>query len=191
MEPKKNRLRPKAHIDELCYPFIYEDSLLCDYEIQTDQLTRLLGWVLSDLRKLQGQYPNTELLEGLEEHLNWIQPCCYHLNGSLRGKLALTEADHGKLLGYYREMKIVVKDRISGFVLPGGPAPVGQLNQCSSLAKKAIRLMVRLHNDEGLEVPEILPKFANLLCNYFFVATLVINKVTGFEETPFISKSYK
>jgi cob(I)alamin adenosyltransferase len=145
---------------------------------------------LSDLRELQGRYPNTELLVSLEEHLKWIQPCCYHLNGSIRGKLAIFEEDHQQLLEYYRVMKAAVKDRISGFVLPGGSDPVGQLNQCSSLAKKAIRLMVQLHNDEGIEVPEILPKFANLLCNYFFVATLVINKVTGFEETPFVSKSY-
>ena len=50
--------------------------------------------------------------------------------------------------------------------------------------------MVIIHNTENKEVAEILPKFANLLCNYFFTATILINKVTGFKETPFISKSY-
>lgn len=51
--------------------------------------------------------------------------------------------------------------------------------------------MVKIHNEEQKEVPEILPKFANVLCNYFFTATILINKVTGFKETPFKSKSYK
>ena len=51
--------------------------------------------------------------------------------------------------------------------------------------------MVRIYNEEEKDVPEILPKFSNVLCNYFFVATILINKVTGRKEIPFKSKSYK
>ena len=59
------------------------------------------------------------------------------------------------------------------------------------MSKQAIRLMVLIHNKEQKEVPEILPKFANVLCNYFFAATILINQITGFKETHFVSKSYK
>lgn len=184
------KLHPKSNIDELCYPFMYEASSLCDYEIETDQLTRMVAWAIDELSILKLEFPNSKDLENLEKQLHWVLPLCYHLNGSIRGKLAITENDHQQLLDFYRNMKIVVEDVISGFVLPGGKSPVGILNQCSSISKKAIRLMVIIHNTENKEVAEILPKFANLLCNYFFTATILINKVTGFKETPFISKSY-
>ena len=184
------KLRPKSNIDELCYPFMYEESSLCDYEIETDQLTRMVGWAIDELSVLKLEYPNNEELNRLEKELNWLLPLCYHLNGSIRGKLAITENDHQQLLDYYRKMKLLVEDSISGFVLPGGKSPVGILNQCSSISKKAIRLMVIIHNNENKEVADILPKFANLLCNYFFTATILINKITGFKEIPFITKSY-
>ena len=105
--------------------------------------------------------------------------------------LAITEEDHQQLLENYRNFKKLTEKSISGFVLPGGISPVGVLNKCSSMCKQAIRLMVKIHNEEQKEVAEILPKFANLLCNYFFTSTVLINQVTGFKETPFISKSYK
>jgi cob(I)alamin adenosyltransferase len=185
------KLHPKSTIDELCYPYIYEDSLLCDYEILTDDLTRSVGWAIAELTNLQLSYPNNKDLIALKDELNWLLPLCYHLNGSIRGKLAITEEDHQQLLKFYRQTADKTKTSISGFVLPGGVSPVGILNKCSSTSKQAIRLMVKIHNNEQINVPEILPKFTNVLCNYFFTATILINQVTGFKETPFISKSYK
>lgn len=184
------KLKPKSTIDEICYPFIYEDSILCDYEILTDELTRMVGWVIAELELLQSQFPNHESLETLKKELIWIQPLCYHLNGSIRGKLAISQEDYDQLLSSYQTLKEQVTDRISGFVLPRGISPIGILNKCCSQCKKSIRLMVRIHNEGIEEVPEILPKFANVLCNYFFTATLVINKTTGHQEIPFESKSY-
>lgn len=186
-----NKLRPKSTIDELCYPYIYEESTLCDYEILTDDLTRMVGWAINDLGLLRKQYPKNKHLKKLEVDLNWVLPLCFHLNGSIRGKLAITNENHQQLLENYRTLKEITKVSISGFVLPGGESPVGILNKCSSICKKAIRLMVIIHNREQKEVADILPKFTNLLCNYFFTSTVLINQVTGFKETPFISKSYK
>ncbi len=185
------KLHPKSTIDELCYPFIYEDSLVCDYEILTDDLTRMLGWAINDLNILKLDYPDNNNLKLLKNELNWLLPLCYHLNGSIRGTLAITEEDHLKLLKNYKNIKTITQKSISGFVLPGGVSPVGILNKCSSMSKQVIRLMVKIHNEEHKEIPDILPKFANLLCNYFFVATILINQVTGYKEIPFKSKSYK
>ena len=184
------KLHPKSTLDELCYPFIYEDSYKCDYEILTDELTRMVGWAIDELGNLRLRYSKSYELKTLETELNWILPLCYHLNGSIRGKLAIEESDHQQLLKIYTRIKTVTKESISSFVLPGGCSPVGILNQCSSLSKKAIRLMVKINNEEAKEVPHILPKFANVLCNYFFAATILINQETGFKETPFKSKSY-
>lgn len=185
------KLRPKSTIDELCYPYIYEESLLCDYEILTDDLTRMVGWAINDLTILRKEYLKNVDLKKLEEELNWLLPLCFHLNGSIRGRLAITNEDHQQLLKNYRDIKKVTEKSISGFVLPGGVSPVGILNKCSSMCKQVIRLMVKINNEEQKEIAEILPKFANSLCNYFFTATLLINQVTSFKETPFISKSYK
>ena len=185
------KLHPKSTLDELCYPFIYEESLLCDYEILTDDLTRMVGWAINDLQILQQTYPKNKDLLNLESELKWILPLCFHLNGSIRGNLAITSEDHEQLLQFYRNTKAKTKHSINGFVLPGGVSPVGILNKCSSMCKQAIRVMVLIHNKEQKVVHEILPKFANVLCNYFFATTILINQLTDFKESPFVSKSYK
>lgn len=185
------KLHPKSTLDELCYPFIYEDSLLCDYEILTDDLARMVGWAINDLKNLIKDFPESNDLKNLEIELNWLLEICYHLNGSIRGKLAIFDEDYKQLLDYYKATKDKTKSAINGFVLPGGVSPVGILNKCSSMSKQTIRLMILINNKEQKEVPEILPKFANVLCNYFFTSTILINQVTGFKETPFVSKSYK
>ncbi|POF60957.1 cobalamin adenosyltransferase, partial [Vibrio vulnificus] len=40
-------------LDELCYPFIYEDSPVCDFEIRADELCSRVGLLLTmDLPEL-------------------------------------------------------------------------------------------------------------------------------------------
>ena len=176
------KLKKSKNIDELCYPFIYEHSFLCDYEIHTDAMCRQIGGLIAAMP------PDCEDLRAELEH---IQPMVYHLNGSIRGKCAVSEQDLGWLLNSYRAHKANTKDCLSGFVLPRGDPPVAQLNAASSDAKKAIRLMVRLHQEEGREIPDVLHRFCNLLCNYFFILTILINKRRGLNEIPFDSESYR
>ena len=59
------------NIDEVCYPYIYESSLKCDYEIHTDAMCRQLGGILSLI-------PNA--LPDLKQELEQLQPMIYHLN---------------------------------------------------------------------------------------------------------------
>lgn len=170
------------NIDEVCYPFMYEKSLKCDFEILTDELCRQIGGILAAMP--------AEFLELVAE-LETLQPMIYHLNGSIRGKCALTD-EH---LTWLRECYVAHRDAsaecIAGFVLPRGSVPVAQLNSASSAAKKAIRLMVRLHDEEGIEIPDVLHHFCNVLCNYLFTLTIVINNARGEKEIPFISESYR
>ena len=173
--------RHSSNRDEVCYPYMYEASGLCDYEILTDDLCRQVGGILAVL---------PQRLESLRAELEQLQPMLYHLNGSVRGRCAVSDEDHEWLLACYRAHKEATADCLEGFVLPRGPVPVPQLNRASSDAKRVLRLLLRLQVEESIEVPELLFRFGNLLCNYFFVLTLVANKAHGHSEVPFVSRSY-
>lgn len=175
-------LKRSNNIDEVCYPFIYEQSLKCDFEILTDELCRQIGGIIA---YMPDEFP--ELIKELEI----LQPMIYHLNGSIRGKCALQEDDLAWLRDCYARHAKTCSDGISGFVLPRGSEPVPQLNSASSTAKKAIRLMVRMHAEEAIEIPETLHRFCNVLCNYLFTLTIVINRARKEKEIPFESASYR
>ncbi len=173
-------IKSSRDLDELCYPFIHETSSLCDFEVVTDELCTLIGMALSE---------TPVDMPDLAADLDRLQPLAFHLNGSIRGRLAIEESDLDWLRARLHHYRDEVADRLQGFVLPRGSAPVPQLHQARSTAKKAIRALVRV-DQEGKEVPAILPRFCNLVCNFFFMLTLVINKRRGLTEAPFVSKSY-
>lgn len=173
-------MKPGKNLDELCYPFIYETSSLCDFEVVTDELCGHIGAALSLLPA-----DMTDIARDLDQ----LQPLAFHVNGSMRGRLAVEESDLQWLQDRLAHYRSEVKDRINGFVLPRGTVPVPQLHLARSAAKKAIRLLVRVEQ-EGKIVPMVLPRMCNMMCNFFFTLTLVINQRRGFTETPFVSKSY-
>ena len=173
-------LKYSGDIDELCYPFIYEQSYLCDYDVATDELCSHVGNMLSVL---------DEGFEDISADLNILHPMIYHLNGSIRGKLAISETDLIWLKERYHDYQRQTKGLIDGFVLPRGNRQTMPFQLARSAAKKAIRMMVRI-DQEGRAVPDVLHRFCNLLCNFFFVLALTVNARNGFEEVAFISKSY-
>lgn len=176
-------MKPGRNRDELCYPFIYETSYLCDFEVATDALCGHIGAALSLLPEAGTS------MRDIAQDLDRLQPLAFHVNGSIRGRLAVGESDLAWLRGRLSHYRAEIGDAVSGFVLPRGQAPVPQLHQARSAAKQAIRLLVRLEQ-EGREVPMVLPRLCNLMCNFFFALTLVINRRRGHAETPFESKSY-
>jgi ATP:cob(I)alamin adenosyltransferase len=173
-------LKKSKNPDEVCYPFIQESSCLCDYEVITDELCTLLGMALSALG------PE---MDDIATDLEQLQPLAFHANGSIRGRLAVDEADLLWLEERLNHYRTEVAGRNSGFVLPRGDVPIPQLHQARSASKKAIRALVRV-DAEGIRVPEVLPRLLNMLCNFSFVLTQVINQRRGVEEPEFISKSY-
>jgi len=173
-------IKPSRDLDEVCYPFIHESSWLCDFESTTDELCGHVGAILAEL---------PAEMDDLWQDLAHLQPLVFHVNGSIRGRLAIEEADLTWLKTRLHHYQAEVSERLKGFVLPRGAAPVAQLHLARSTCKKAIRCLVRV-DAEGRAVPERLPRMLNLMCNFFFVLTLVINQRRGMAETPFISKSY-
>ena len=63
-----------------------EKSCLVDFEIRTDSLTTKIGVVLPLLQE-------EENCRVVLDDLHKLHPMAYHVNGSVRGKLSVTEED--------------------------------------------------------------------------------------------------
>ena len=175
-------LKKSKDIRELCYPFIYEQSVLCDYEIITDELCATLGGVISEL---EGDERFADIYRFLDE----LQPKIFNLNGSIRGKQAIFEEQIQWLREYFDRYQTEIEGRLKGFVLPRGGRAVQLLHACRSQCKKTVRALVAV-DAEGIDVPDELHRFANMLCNLFFRLTVVINGRLGIVEPAYTSKSY-
>lgn len=162
----------------LCYPYMHESGSTVDFEIRTDSLTTRIGQAAS----LTTDIPvvHRDLME--------LLPMAYHLNGSVRGKLAITYEDLERLSRMYDFYVAEVKEQIDSFLLPQGSTAACVLHVCRSEAKKSVRALHKLSVER--DVPDILFDYAHLLANVLFVMAVYVNKQHGVEEIPFVSKSY-
>ena len=164
------------NIDLISYPFLDEDFGSTDHEVLSDFLSSVLGRILS-------------MDTPLYEETFWLMEMTLHLNGSVRGRIAVTEADIEKglsMLSKYREYN---KDRLSGFVLPTGCRLACEYHIARGEAKKVSRNL-HLVRKNGIKVDEILIDFIDLMTNILFVFSLEINRLNDIDEKVFISKSY-
>ena len=74
--PREYRKGEKMR-NELCCPFLYEESKKVEFEILTDKLASQLGFCAS---LAKGNFKN---------ELIFITELVYHLNGSIRGKISI------------------------------------------------------------------------------------------------------
>jgi len=167
-------------MDFVCYTYMDEERLLCDYEILTDGISSYFGLALSIGR--ERGYP-----EDICNILEWLTEAILHVNGSLRGKLAINEEDLDKLYNLYKQYKS--KINVSGFTLPTGSYFSCVINVLRYKTKELVRLLNIIHRER--EIPEILFSFTNLLANFLHVLSVYINNLDGVETKPFISKSYQ
>lgn len=168
----------KKDLRFLCYPYMRESASTVDFEIRTDSLTTRIGLAAS----------LTEDIPAVHEDLMYLLPMAYHLNGSVRGKLAITDEDLNRLSDMYDFYVAEVKDEIDTFVLPQGKTAACALHTCRSEAKKSVRALHKVSLEQ--EVPKILFDYTHLLANVLFVMAVYVNKCHGVKEIPFISKSY-
>lgn len=168
----------KKEMRYICYPFMRESASTVDFEIRTDSLTTRIGEAIS----------LTKDIPEVERDLRYLQPMAYHLNGSVRGKIAIDQEDLEKLSSLYDSYVAEVEDSIGNFVLPQGSQAACSLHVCRSEAKKSVRVLHKVSLER--EVPEIVFDYAQLLANVLFVMAVYTNRKHGVEEIPFISKSY-
>lgn len=166
----------KKNIDLISYPFLNEDIGAVDHEVMTDYLSSILGRILS-------------MDTPLKEETFWLMDRVLHLNGSIRGKLAITNEDIEQGLAFMTKYKELNKDRISTFVYPTGHPLACEYHVARGIAKRVCRNMYILKN-RGITFDPILLDFSNLITNLLFVFSLEINRLHNVEEKPFISKSY-
>ena len=167
-------------IDFLSSPFLKEESLLFDHEVSTDYLCSNIALVSERARR---KYPK------LHKELDPLVEQVYHLNGSIRGKLSIDEKDLIALHERYKNIKGKVEHRAKGMLLPKGCEIACRIHILRCEVIKVVRTMHKIKHS-GVEVPNILFDYGNLLANYFFVLSLYANELEGREEEEFISKSY-
>ncbi|ANU13130.1 hypothetical protein B481_0478 [Planococcus halocryophilus Or1] len=168
----------KKDMRYLCYPFMREAASTVDFEIRTDSLTTRIGEALS----------LTKDIEVVQRDLHILQPKVYHLNGSVRGKVAIQEEDLIELSDMYDYYVNFTKDKIGNFILPQGTHAACVLHVCRSEAKKSVRALHKVSLER--DVPEILFDYTHLFANVLFTMAVYVNQHHGVEEIPFVSKSY-
>lgn len=166
----------KKNIDLISYPFLNEDFGAVDHEVLSDFLSSILGKILS-------------MDTPLYEETFWLMEMSLHLNGSIRGNLAITQEDVEKGLFILNKYKNLNKERLNGFVMPTGTNIACEYHVARGEAKKVCRNLYLIKKN-GVNVPEILIDFANLMTNLLFVFSLEVNRINNINEIPFISKSY-
>lgn len=181
MKPERSKLC-------CCYSFINDPGWLTDYEVLTDELSAQLGMAFSAAE-------TDAALADLLPDLDRLEALALHANGSVRGKLAVTEDDLDWLQARYshfqQEIEAREPERMKNFVLPRGLAPVPALHQARSTAKKALRCLVRVEEEKRHEIPLEIPRFLNFACNFCFLLTVLINQRRGVAEPVFVSRSYR
>lgn len=165
----------------LAYPFLYDksESLLCDYEILTDEISSSIGFLRSLVKD-----------ESLKDELSKINELVYHANASLRTFVSIKQEEVDFIYETTKKYENEVKDRFNKFVLPQGSQSSSFSHILRAKCKKAVRLIHR-HKEQGNNVDEIILDFFNLLSGYFFVLALKLNKDENICETEFISRNYK
>lgn len=163
----------------LSYPYLSEESNCCTHEVLTDRLSSELGLIASKMEK----YPREK------EIILTICEKVYHVNGSIRGKMGISEEDLNELNDFYSYYEREVQDEIKKFVLPTGSELVCYIHLARCSGKQVVRNMHSVQR-EGKHVDKLLFNYMNLVSNFMFILGVYLNKQENYKEIEFISKSY-
>lgn len=164
----------------MCYPYLKETSFKCDFEIETDSLASHIGFA----------YSKAEQFPEMKKELTWLCEMAYHVNGSIRGKLAVTEDDINKAIAIHDKYQELVKVETKMFSLPLGTELSGILNLCRSKSKSSTRWAYKIAKFEDVKVDKLVPDLLNTMADTFFVMSVYVNKLGDIETIEFVSKSY-
>ncbi len=166
----------KNNLDFIAYPFLNEDGPLVNHEILTDKLSSLLGSIISSGTPL-------------EKETWWLMNRVLHVNGSIRGRMAISSDDLKDGQTMYHVLRERNKDRLKGFIYPLGNNISCQYHLARCEAKIVTRNLYLIQKS-GIFVPQILIDLCNLIANILFVMSLEVNRIEEINEIQFISKSY-
>ena len=163
-------------MDQRCcaYSFLKETSRQCDYEIATDELASMIAMTVHRTKH------QPELMK--------ICELVYHANGSIRGRLAVSQQDFDWLSDLYERLT-EENGPCRHFVLPSGCEGACALHVLRSRCKAILRIAYAIDREEK-KVPSLILDFFNCLSNVFFQMALKENRMEHVEEIPFVSRSY-
>ncbi|MBB6459457.1 hypothetical protein [Flammeovirga kamogawensis] len=164
----------------MCYPYLKETSFKCDFEIETDSLASHIGYAYSKASK----YPE------MIKELTWLCEMAYHVNGSIRGKLAVTDNDITKAIAIHDKYQELVREETKMFSLPIGCELAGILNLCRSKSKNSTRWAYKIQKFEDVKVDKLVTDLLNTFADIFFVMSVYANKMEDIPTIEFVSKSY-
>ena len=164
-------------MDFISYPFLHEKERIVDHEVLTDELASYLGLILA-------------MGTSLHAETEWLMDKVLHLNGSVRGMVAITPADTKWLLQDYRRLKEQNLMRLDGFVYPTGHVIACHYHVARGMAKRVTRNLHLIRHSVPQSLDELID-FSELMTNYLFVCALEINRLNHIDEVRFHSKSYK
>lgn len=170
-------LRP----EECAYPFLDQADSRCDWEIWTDRLCSELALAHALLEPA---------MVSRADLIRWLQDLVYHLNGSVRGRCAVSETELEQLRQYYQELVALnILPAGQPFVLPTGLPAAAQVHVARCSAKQAVRSLHRIEA-EGRHIPPLVLRCAGLAANVLSLLALELNRLGGHTEIPFTSRSY-
>jgi ATP:cob(I)alamin adenosyltransferase len=174
----------------LAYSFLYDDpgDQRCDFEIASDEIASMIGLLRSLIKD-----------EAIRAELSRLNELMYHINPSLRTKVAVTEDELEWLYNRVKENQKEIKasfDKATPvrtgaprFVLPQGCTAACYSHIIRNKCKSLVRLLYR-YREQGIRIKPILFQFINLYSGYFYSLALKLNRDEGTEETPFTSRAY-
>jgi len=175
----------------LAYCFLYDDAsdLRCDFEILTDEISSMIG-LLRSLLDDADRAAGPELADDLCK----INELMYHINPSLRTKLAVSEEELEWLLQKIAVLQKCVagappKSGSLTFYIPQGCTQAAYSHVIRCKCKALVRLLSR-HSQQGNAASDLIFDFCNLYSGYFYFLALWFNKVHGEEERFFNSRVY-
>jgi cob(I)alamin adenosyltransferase len=175
----------------LAYSFLYDDAadLKCDFELLSDEIASMIG-LLRSLLDEKDLAADTNLADDLSR----INELMYHINPSLRTKIAVTEEELEWLHEKTMKLQAAVQEGLPKgggftFFIPQGCTQAAYSHVIRCKCKILVRLLSR-YRQQGNHADEILFDFANLYAGYFYSLGLWLNKIHGVEEHQFKSRVY-
>ncbi|MDR1029982.1 MAG: ATP--cob(I)alamin adenosyltransferase [Treponema sp.] len=177
----------------LSYCFLYDDlaDLRCDFEIASDEIASMIGF----LRSLVTH-------DGLRAELTKLNELMYHINPSLRTHLAVSQEELDWLVGKVQEMQETIRARFDKavssqgkhekkprFVVPQGCTAASYSHIIRNKCKSLVRLLYR-YKEQGNPVEDLLFELINVYSGYFYTLALKLNQDHEVEEIEFTSRVY-
>lgn len=168
------------------YPFLADEDadLRCDFEILTDRISSMAGVLAS-------------MCPERRDEIVRVDELVYHANPTLRTHMSITEDEIEWLCQRVRQLEQEAEPEDGPsegrtrpkMVLPGGTTRAAYAHVIRVEGKQMVRTLYRAR-ERGLDFPNTLIDFANLVSGYFHALSIWLNRHDGYEEIPFTSRNY-